>query len=228
MEIADFEKKLVNGIDCVVKKIISEKTILKISAKSRAGAEISDYLEEKFITFTKNHSNISNTQSSPKGSTKNPWDTKCEFQDSNISEEVWIDFKALKISSADSNPDIGTPNKVVKFILEGSFYILFVLVYYVEHQDGIEFKEHNGSLTKTYLLKDVNKTVRRNPKNQLQVNINAEPEYRTREEFIELLVEKLQESHKRQIEISKRALNEIKNLKDNMLLKNKESEKKYL
>ena len=46
-------------------------------------------------------------------------------------------------------------------------------------------------------------------KNQLQVNISAEPEERTREEFINLLFNKIKESHKRQILISTKILKRL-------------------
>ena len=49
-------------------------------------------------------------------------------------------------------------------------------------------------------------SVRRNPKNQLQVCISTEPEYRTREEFIDLLFSKLKESYYRQIKIGEKEL----------------------
>src|SRR5690606_31869448 len=131
----------------------------------------------------------------------------------NVSEEIWIDFKALKVSSADSNPDIGTPSKVAALISNGNFYLLYVLVYYREHKNGLEFVEFKGAKVKSYFLKDINRTFRRNPKNQLQVNISAEPEYRTREEFINVFIEKLEESHKRQIEISTASIKKIEKLK---------------
>ena len=64
-------------------------------------------------------------------------------------------------------------------------------------------------MVKIYFLKDINHTFRRNPKNQLQVNISAKPELRTRVEFINLLFDKIEESHKRQIAISNKALEQI-------------------
>lgn len=227
MKAIDFEKKLIQAIDDVVTSIIMQNIKLNISARSRAGAEISDFLEEEFVKTTQSNSNILNSQSSPKGKTKNPWDARCEYTCNSIREEIWIDFKALKISSADSNPDIGTPNKVIKFILAGNFYLVFVLVYYQEDSNGISFQKYKDSYTKTYLLKDVSNTFRRNPKNQLQVNMAAEPVYRSREKFIDILIQKLKESHDRQIEISQKALSELNTIHRELILQNKTSEKKY-
>ena len=98
-------------------KIVKNQIKLNISAKSRAGAEISDYLENSFKENTKQISNkIFNVETAPKGATKNPWDLKFNYKIKNHKEEIWVDFKAIKISSLDSNPDIGTPNKIFVFI----------------------------------------------------------------------------------------------------------------
>ncbi|MDY0314609.1 MAG: hypothetical protein RBR32_05975, partial [Bacteroidales bacterium] len=72
--------------------------------------------------------------------------------------------------------------------------------------------------------KDVSPTFRRNPKNQLQVNISAASEYRTREDFIKLLMDKIKESHQRQIEISNKALKKIDKITEDLLKANKKSE----
>jgi len=227
MTTKEFETELVKEIDAIVNTIIEKNINLSISAKSRAGAEISDFLEEQFVLEVNHSKTIDDAESSPKGKTKNPWDARCNFEINGLKEDIWIDFKALKISSADSNPDIGTPNKVVNFIKNGSFYLIFVLVYYVEAATGITFKKYENVFTKTYLLKDVSHTFRRNPKNQLQVNMNAKPEYRSREEFIKLLMKKLRESHARQIEISHKALAENFDIEQDLINKNMKSESKF-
>ena len=61
-------------------------------------------------------------------------------------------------------------------------------MYYESKQDGVEFVKYNNDYKKVYLLKDVNESFRINPKPQMQVNIAAEPTYRTREEFIHFFV----------------------------------------
>lgn len=228
MNIKNFEKLILIEIDKIVLKIIHDFSILNISAKSRSGAEISDFLEDKFVEYTKNNKFLKNSERSPKGATKNPWDVRTIFQYKKIKENIWIDFKALKTSGKDSNPDIGTPNKIINFIKEGNFYLLYIYVFYEEIKQGLKFVKVNGGYTKTYFLKDIHHSFRRNPKNQLQVNISAPPGYRNREEFIKLLIKKIRESHKRQIQISNKALQNLLNEEKGLLKKNKESEAKIL
>ena len=63
-------------------------------------------------------------------------------------------------------------------------------------------------MVKSYFLKDISPTFRRTPTNQLQVNMSAEPSYRTREEFIELLMEKYSEGLVRQLENAQKKLSQ--------------------
>lgn len=228
MEIEEFENLICDEINKVVVGIIESNKVLNISAKARAGAEISDWIEEKFVEKTQNHPYLKNTESAPKGKTKNPWDARTYFVLNNHTEEIWIDFKALKVSSADSNPDIGTPTKIINLISSGSFYLLYVYIYYQEHENGLEFVKLNNNFTKAYFLKDISHTFRRNPKNQLQVNMSEKPEYRSREDFIKLLIEKIKESHVRQIKISQKSLASIDNTESELLKINSESEKTIL
>lgn len=224
MTIKEFEELILKKLKIVVDEIITENLELPISAKSRAGAEISDWLEERFVEHTKNNDFFKNSEAAPKGSTKNPWDTRTEFVLEGHKEEVWIDFKAFKITSANSNPDIGTPNKIFKLINKGNFYHAFIHVFYEATNKGLKFVELNDNYSKLYFLKDINSSFRRNPKNQLQVNISAPPEYRTREEFVKLLMKKIKESHLRQIEISNKALKKQDEIREELLKANKKSE----
>jgi hypothetical protein len=198
MQIRELEDLIKGQIKEVIINILSDNEHLPISAKSRAGAEISDWIEERFIEYTKNHKYLKDSESAPKGKTKNPWDAKTFFQLNDLYVEIWIDFKAFKLSGEDSNPDIGTPNKIIKFIKAGGFYLLYIYVYYEEHNNGLRFVKQNDELTKVYFLKDISNTVRRTPTNQLQVNMLAEPIYRTRDEFIDLLMKKYREGLERQ------------------------------
>lgn len=228
MDIKNFENLIISETDKVILRIINDFQELNISAKSRAGAEISDFLEDKFVEYVKSNKYFKESEKSPKGATKNPWDVKTVFCLNNLREIIWIDFKALKTSGKDSNPDIGTPNKIVSFIKEGNFYLLYVYVFYEETEKGLKFVKINGDYTNSYFLKDINHTFRRNPKNQLQVNMSELPEYRTREDFVKLLVKKIKESHERQIKISDKALKNLSEEEEILLKKNKESEAKIL
>jgi len=82
-----------------------------------------------------------------------------------------------------------------------------------------------NKIVKSYFLKDISATFRRTPTNQLQVNILATPNYRTREEFIELLMKKVKEGLERQLEKAKLKLTQIDQTTQSLLLKNSKSEK---
>lgn len=224
MTIKEFEELVLEKLKIVVDKIIIENLDLPISAKSRAGAEISDWMEEKFVEYTIENDYFDDSEAAPKGSTKNPWDARTKFVLDGHKEEIWIDFKAFKITSADSNPDIGTPTKIIKLINEGNFYHVFIHIFYEATDNGLKFVELNDSYSKLYFLKDISSTFRRNPKNQLQVNISAPSEYRTREDFIKLLMNKIKQSHLRQIEISNKALKRQDEITEELLKANKKSE----
>lgn len=228
MQLKDFENLILVEIDKVILKVIEDYPELNISAKSRAGAEVSDFLEERFVEYGKQGTVFQDCVKSPKGATKNPWDAKAFFCFNNHQEIIWIDFKAIKTSGLDSNPDIGTPTKVLNLIKDGNFYLLYAYVFYEETQNGLRFVKVDNKYVKSYFLKDIHHSFRRNPKNQLQVNVAQPPEYRTREEFIKLLMKKLKESHERQVTISQKALETLSE-EENLLLKiNKNSEAKIL
>ncbi|MBK6572940.1 MAG: hypothetical protein IPG21_10765 [Saprospiraceae bacterium] len=210
MEIQAYEALILSELKTVTVEILKNNPEPKISAKSRAGAEISSLLEEEFVKYTDKHNYFKKSLASPDGATKNPWDAMTHFCIKGHEEIIWIDFKAVKVSSADSNPDIGTPDKIFDLISSGYFYLIYIFVYYEESKEDLKFVQNtDNEMVKIYFLKDINHTFRRNPKNQLQVNISAKPEQRTREEFINLLFEKIEESHKRQIAISNKALEQI-------------------
>ena len=101
-------------------------------------------------------------------------------------------------------------------------------MFYKEIEDGLKFIKTSEGFIKLYFLKDIHHSFRRNPKNQLQVNISEPPEYRSRENFIKLLMNKLKESHNRQIKISQEALKKISKEEKVLIEKNKESESKTL
>ena len=115
---------------------------------------------------------------------------------------IWGDIKATKFSYADSNPDLGTPEKIITFIMDGHFYLMFVFLEYDATDDNqTRFRQFaDGKYIHCQFLKDINHTVRINPKPQFQVNINEPEEYRTREEFLDLFYTKYQESIDRIIE----------------------------
>ena len=228
MNIKKLERLIIDKFKNIMTQIIHDHPTLNISAKSRVGAELSGFLEEKFVEYSSKSKFFKHSKQSPKGATKHPWDVKTTFCLKNLEEVIWVDFKALKSSGKNSNPDIGTPNKIIKFIQDGHFYLLYICVFYKEVKNGLKFIKTNEGFIKLYFLKDIHHSFRRNPKNQLQVNISESPEYRSRESFIKLLMDKLRQSHKRQIKISQKVLKKIAMEEKILIEQNKKSESKIL
>ncbi|MBU2472235.1 MAG: hypothetical protein KKF20_07485, partial [Bacteroidetes bacterium] len=139
MDIKEFETLILSELKKVVEIILQKNPEPNISAKSRAGAEISSLLEAQFVIETQNHKYFKKSVASPSGATKNPWDVITYFCIKGHEEVLWIDFKAVKVSSADSNPDIGTPDKIIDLIYSGYFYLVYIFIYYEETNNGLKF-----------------------------------------------------------------------------------------
>ncbi len=105
---------------------------------------------------------------------------------------------------------------------QGSFYLTYILVYYKGSEEGLEFVAHNGTRVKSYFLKNVSTTMRITPANQMQVNGFAEPVYRTREQFLNFLLQKKIESNERKL---KKATDELEILKQGKFKKDLSLEK---
>ncbi len=214
----ELELLIKQDIESIFTKILKEYSyVFPISAKSRSGAEISDYLEDNFIRYFNKHTHerIHSPKIAPKGGTKNPFDFcfHYKYEDIGFDDLIWGDIKATKHSYADSNPDLGTPEKIIKFIMDGHFYVMFVFLEYESTENNqIKFLPfEDGRYIHCQFLKDISHTVRINPKPQFQVNIHEPEEYRTRDKFLELFYIKYQESIDRNIikqEKKKAALND--------------------
>lgn len=229
MDIQKYENFILSELKQVVEHILNKNKEPNISAKSRAGAEISSLLEEQFVVETATHKYFKKSIASPDGATKNPWDILTYFCLKNHEELIWIDFKAVKISSADSNPDIGAADKTIKLLKQKGFYLVYIFVYYEKSENGLKFVNNDkGEKVKLYFLKDISSSFRRNTKNQLQVNISKTTENRTREEFIDVLLNKIIEGYKRQKNIAERELKKYNNekVKAELIKLNKEQEEK--
>lgn len=205
MNFKEIENIMKNDIEKIFNEILEDSNyILPISSKSRSGAEISDYLEDAFVAYfnNKNHPRIDNPISAPKGHTKSPYDFCFIYEYNGFSDLIWADIKAINCSYDDSNPDLGTPEKLIKFIIDGHFYIMFVLVLYMPTNDNktLFCPFNNNKYVKCEFLKDIDDSVRINPKPQFQVNINKPFEYRENKEFIDLFYKKYQESIDRNIQ----------------------------
>lgn len=210
MDSQAFEERLRQDVENIFHEILKNFNFqLDISAKSRSGAEISDYLEDAFVAYFKKNvkENFANVSGAPKGKTKNPFDFKFDysFKDDLIevnNELIWADIKACKRSYKDSNPDIGTPSKIIKYMQDGHFYLIYVLFEYEATEDNKSkfVKFDNDKYVKVVFLKNIHHSVRVNPKPQLQVNFKMSEEYRTQKEFVELLEKKYNESLERIID----------------------------
>lgn len=212
MDIKEYEALITSQLDELVVNIINANPKLSIAVKKgeRVGDGISKYLESKFVEFTKEHKYFRDSVASPEGKTKNPFDVQTFFEINNHRELLWIDFKAINIDNEDTNPDSGTPDKVLTLMNSGYFYLVYILVYYKGNDTGLDFVKNNEIFVKSYFLKDVSSTMRITPANQMQVNGFAEPMYRTREEFLDFLLLKKIESNERKL---KKATEELQYLK---------------
>lgn len=198
MDEQKLELLIKKDIESIFNNILKEHNyIFPISAKSRSGAEISDYLEDSFVEYLSRnpHNRVYNPKSAPKGATKNPFDFCFNYKNENFGFDdlIWGDIKATKKSYEDSNPDLGTPEKIIKFIMDGHFYLMFV---FFEQEatlnNQIEFLSFDDKrYVHCQFLKDINHSVRINPKPQFQVNIHEPEEYRIRNEFLEFYNNKI-------------------------------------
>ncbi|MGZ2371690.1 hypothetical protein ACXR6G_18060 [Ancylomarina sp. YFZ004] len=223
MEIKEYENGLVSELETVVNEIITKNPKLSIAVKKgeRVGDAISKFFEDNFVAKTQAHTYFSNSEASPSGKTKNPWDARTYYTIQGFKQDVWIDFKAVNVENDDTNPDSGTPDKIITHILNNNFYLVFIYVFYQGSDNGLEFVQVDGKYVKPYFLKDISSTFRITPANQMQVNGSAEPEYRTREEFLQLLLIKKVESNERKL---KKSTQELENLKAGLFKKTKSME----
>ncbi|WP_425381855.1 hypothetical protein [Spiroplasma endosymbiont of Polydrusus pterygomalis] len=230
MQLKEFENLILNSVKELINKIIIKNLKPKIYGKARIGATISDYFEDEFIKISNNHKNIKNVRGAEKSNTKSSYDIIFSFviDEINLSEIILIDFKAIKKDGSDSNPDIGSVKKVINLIRNGSFYILYV--YYMNELGFVEFVKNNNEYSKLYFLKDVSSSFRRTPTNQLQVNVDALPTYRTRtrKEFINLFILKIKQSHIRAIKKSNDWLLALASIQDEISIKNENIENNLL
>ncbi len=213
MEIQDFENLMLLELKKVVESIIKDNPTLPIVVKKgeRQGDAISKFLESAFVLETEKHTYFNKSIISPLGKTKNPFDVETFFRYKNHNELIWIDFKAVNIDNEDSNPDSGTPDKIITLIKNGNFYLVYIFVFYQGQANLLAFMPKNNEFVKAYFLKDISPTVRITPANQLQVNYAQASVYRTREDFISFLVEKKKQSFERRFKKAQTELKEIEN-----------------
>ena len=219
MQIQDFENLIISEIKKVVESIILKHKTLPIAVNKgeRQGDAISKFLETNFVIETNNHKYLKDTITSPTGKTKNPFDVETYFCIANHKERLWIDFKSVNIENIDSNPDSGTPDKIISLIKNGDFYLAYIFVYYEGDQNHLKFSKYDNELLKTYFLKDISPTVRITKVNQLQVNYSEKPVYRTRAGFINFLIDKKKQSFERML---KKVQKELENLDNGIVYKN--------
>lgn len=216
MDIRAYETLITTQLDELVGNIIKANSKLNIAVKKgeRVGDGISKFLENKFVEFTQHHQYFKESVASPEGKTKNPYDVQTIFELNGHKELIWIDFKAVNVENDDTNPDSGTPDKVITLIQNGYFYLAYIIVYYRGFENGLVFVEHDNLFVKSYFLKNVSPTMRITPANQMQVNGFSETVYRTREQFLDFLLQKKIESNERKL---KKATQELENFKTGIL-----------
>jgi len=70
MNINEMEKFIINKFRKIMIHIIHDYPKINISAKSRVGAELSNFLEEKFVEYSSKSRFFKDSVQSPKGATK--------------------------------------------------------------------------------------------------------------------------------------------------------------
>ena len=205
------EGLILNFINIIFQQIISENPTLAIRAVSRAGAEISDVLEDKFVEIAKKKEKIIEVAGAPKGATKNPYDIYFIYEFTKQEQElIWIDIKATNAAYKNSNPDMGTYKKFLDFFKDGNYFAVYCKLAYVQDKNGLRFVETpQGQMFNIFLLKDINSSVRIQTNNQLQVNYSASPQRRSLTEFLDLLKEKVQASLVRKQQKVEREINKL-------------------
>ena len=211
MEWQQKETIILNFIANRFKQIIQNNPTLPIRAGARAGAEISDILEDKFVEIANKQDGIVEAAGAPKKQTKSPYDIYFIYEFAPRERElVWIDIKATNLAYRDSNPDMGTYKKFLKFFKEGNYFAVYCKLAYLSEGSGLKFvATPHGEMVNVFLLKDIHHSFRIQPNNQLQVNYAAAAEPRSITEFIDLLRDKVRESLDRK---QKKIAREIANL----------------
>ncbi|GAB4189717.1 MAG: hypothetical protein Fur006_31260 [Coleofasciculaceae cyanobacterium] len=213
MKLPQKETIILNLIAQIFEQIIQDNLTLSIRAKSRAGAEISDFLEDKFVEIAENKEGVIKVGGAPKGQTKSPFDIYLIYEFYPTEKElIWIDIKATNVVYSNSNPDMGTYKKFLDFFKQGHYFAFYCHFAYLPEGEGLKFvNTPQGELFNLFLLKDIHHSFRIQPNNQLQVNYAAPPEPRSLIDFINLLQTKLQESLIRRQKIIERELNKLDN-----------------
>ena len=226
MEIKDYEELIINELNKVIELIIKNNLKLPIAVKKgeRVGDGISKFLEKKFVEYSNSNLYFKDSIPSPEGKTKNPFDVQTFFEIKKHRELLWVDFKAINVENEDTNPDSGTPDKVLTMMNDGHFYLIYVLVYYKGVESGLEFVKNENTFVNSYFLKNISDTMRITPSNQIQVNGFSKPTYRDRDSFLKLLLEKKIESNERKL---KKAIEELENLRNGNFKKNLSIQKLY-
>ena len=126
MKIKEYENGLISELETVVNEIITENAKQSIAVKKgeRVGDAISKFFEDNFVAKTQAHTYFSNSEASPSGKTKNPWDARTDYTIQGFKQDVWIDFKAVNVENDDTNPDSGTPDKIITHIQNNNFYLV--------------------------------------------------------------------------------------------------------
>jgi hypothetical protein len=213
MEWHQKEEIILSFIKTIFEEIIAENPTLPIRVGARVGAEISDILEDKFVQKAENKENILKVGGAPKGKTKNPYDIYFVYEFSSLEQQlVWIDIKATNLSYKDSNPDMGTYKKFIKFFGSGNYFAVYCKLAYLPKGEQLQFvKTPQDEIVTVFLLKDIHHSFRIQPNNQLQVNYAAPSEPRSLSEFIDLLKTKVQESLERKKKIIDREMKNLNN-----------------
>ncbi|OGC92303.1 MAG: hypothetical protein A2142_05840 [candidate division Zixibacteria bacterium RBG_16_48_11] len=186
---------------------------LPIAAKTRSGAEISDFLEGQFIQHINLGKSTMLSDAVQGQGTKSPFDFKCLAKLGSANTQlVYCDIKTAFIKEEKSNsaPDMGAINKYISFFKDGNTCFIFIFLKYKSVKQGFEVVKFTDDQNPTYFLiyplQYISSSVSLNLKNQIQINFEARPRERTRKEFLELLKNVYVKGYKALLERTKKRL----------------------
>lgn len=167
--------------------LIEINYVLPIDGQTRSGAEISNYIERKFVKFVNDNKNSILSEAEQGEGTKSPFDFKCAATLSTKNMQiVYCDIKTAFIKEKRSNsaPDMGSIDKFIKFFKAGNTCFIFIFLKYKRVNNGFEIIKES---LRIYPIQYITSSVSVNLKNQLQINFDAGIQKRARKEFLKLL-----------------------------------------
>jgi hypothetical protein len=212
--IEQFKDCLGAMVGSIVEDFVKTAPPIDAGDADRPGAALGGRLADAFVEGAKQYPSILHPQAAPPEKTKNPWDARFTLSQDGLSQEVWLDFKALDQRTKDSNPDSGSLDKFSKFLAAGNLYFIFVRTYFDRNADGrIVYVKRDGKWCQILHLQDIPADFRRTAANQIQMNAYASPKLRTKDAFLTDLYDAAYRDYTKEIERLRKKLAELEETK---------------